>query len=70
MKIKITRAQLLNTKGKFKPVDLKTILDVKTKPKLDAFIVRVASFLTNKEDSNERPKDWWAKKTPIDDGAS
>jgi hypothetical protein len=57
MKIKITRSQLLNTKGKFKPEDLKPILDVKTKPKLDAFIVRVASFLNNKEDSNERPKD-------------
>jgi len=56
MMIKITRKQLLNTKGKFKPIILNTLVNETTKPKLDTFIVRVASFLTNKEGSNERPK--------------
>jgi hypothetical protein len=56
LKIKITRAQLLNTKGNFKPVDLKPLVNAIVKPKLDTFILRVASFLINKEDSNEGPK--------------
>jgi hypothetical protein len=57
MKIRITRKQLLNTKGKFKPVDLKPLLNEANKTKLDTFMIRVSSFLSQKEGSNERTQD-------------
>jgi hypothetical protein len=57
MKIRITRKQLLNTKGKFNPVDLKPLLNEVNKTKLDTFIVRVSSFLSQKEVSDERTED-------------
>jgi hypothetical protein len=57
MKIRITRKQLLNTKGKFNPVDLKPLLNDVNKTKLDTFIVRVSSFLSQKEGSDERTED-------------
>jgi len=57
MKIRITRKQLLNTKGKFKPIDLKPLLNENNKTKLDTFMIRVSSFLSQKENSDERTQD-------------